>query len=150
MFLPFLHLFNLPPLLPGSKSNAGLVFWRDPVINLSRIFHCDRKFFLRCIHDVVTKDTGFPRFFAEFDINRRIPCFIAEIPNFAVFSRFRHISHDLSMRQLTCIDRHIIDFYSLLIYSIRNERKSLIHLRLKNVTKCWLKAWQLHCVYLVR
>ena len=27
------------------------------------------------------------------------------------------------LRQVTCISRHIISFYSLLIYPIRNERK---------------------------
>jgi hypothetical protein len=47
-----------------------------------------------------------PRFFAEIDINRGIPCFIAEIaeiPNFAVFPRFKLFSGDFVCGKLNAL-----------------------------------------------
>jgi hypothetical protein len=76
-----------------------------------------------------------PRFFAEIDINRGIPCFIAEIaeiPNFAVFHRFKHFSGDFVCGKLNALsalhsstDRHTFIVY-LFIPFATNVKQSYL------------------------
>jgi hypothetical protein len=74
----------------------------------------------------------------EIDINRGIPCFIAEIPNFAVFPRFKHFSGDFVCGKLNALsalhsstdpmidcDRHTFIVYSFIPFATNVKQSYL-------------------------